>query len=146
MSLPPLLNRIHPWALVFAAWGVAALSTLSALFLGEVMKLPICVLCWYQRIAMFPLALILPLGLFPFDPKVIRYGLMLAVPGLLLALFHLLLMAGIIPESIQPCEQGVPCSQTVIQWFGFLTIPMLSIGAFSLIVGLLILAQLRSRS
>ena len=51
------------WTLIFFAWLVAALSTLGALFLGEVMHLPACVLCWYQRIFMFPLALILPIGL-----------------------------------------------------------------------------------
>ena len=43
------------WTLIFLAWLVAAVSTLGALFLGEVMNLPICVLCWYQRISMFPL-------------------------------------------------------------------------------------------
>ena len=48
------------WNLVFAAWLVAAVATLGALFFGEVMQLPPCVLCWYQRIFMFPLALILP--------------------------------------------------------------------------------------
>ncbi|HJV25899.1 MAG TPA: disulfide bond formation protein B [Aromatoleum sp.] len=132
------------WGLVFAAWLIATVSTLGALFFGEVMHLPTCVLCWYQRIFMFPLALILPLGLFPFDRKVIRYGLVLAVPGALVALFHQLLVAGVVPESIKPCVQGVPCSQTVISWFGFLTIPLLSVVAFSVVVALLAAAQLRS--
>jgi disulfide bond formation protein DsbB len=102
------------------------------------------VLCWYQRIFMFPLAVILPLGLFPLDRKVIRYALALAVPGLLLAVFHQLLVAGVIPESIQPCTQGVPCSQTVAVWFGFVTIPLLSAAAFSAIIVLLLAARARS--
>lgn len=93
---------------------------------------------------MFPLALILPLGLFPFDPRISRYGLALAIPGTLLALFHQLLVTGIVPEAIKPCEQGVPCSQTVISWFGFLTIPLLSLMAFSTISALLLLTYLRS--
>ncbi|CAB1367318.1 disulfide bond formation protein B [Denitratisoma oestradiolicum] len=131
------------WALVFAAWLVAGISTLGALFFGEIMQLPPCVLCWYQRIFMFPLALILPFGLFPFDPRVIRYGLALALPGWGFASFHLLLIAGVIPESIKPCTQGVPCSQTVIQWFGFLTIPLLSVAAFSAIIILFILSYFR---
>jgi len=77
------------------------------------------------------------------DRKVIRYGLALALPGLLFALFHVLLVAGVIPENIQPCTQGVPCSETVIEWFGFVTIPLLSVVAFSTIAALLIVAHLR---
>jgi disulfide bond formation protein DsbB len=59
------------WALVFAAWVIATASTLGALFFSEVLELPPCVLCWYQRIFMFPLVLLLPVGLFPFDPRVV---------------------------------------------------------------------------
>jgi disulfide bond formation protein DsbB len=129
--------------MIFLAWLVAAISTLGALFFGEVMQLPPCVLCWYQRIFMFPLALILPIGLFPYDRKVIRYALPLAVPGWLFALFHQLLVMGVIPESIRPCTQGVPCSAKVIEWFGFLTIPLLSVAAFSTIIALLLFIYYR---
>jgi disulfide bond formation protein DsbB len=125
------------WTLIFLAWLVAAVSVLGALFLGEVMHLPTCVLCWYQRIFMFPLALILALGLFPVDARVVRYALPLAVIGWLVALFHQLLVLGIIPEQIKPCRQGIPCSEKVIEWFGFLTIPLLSLAAFSTIIALL---------
>lgn len=131
------------WQLVFAAWLTATISTLGALFFGEVMHYPTCTLCWYQRIFMFPLAVILPLGLFPFDPKVVRYALPLAVLGGLIAIFHQLLVAGVIPESIKPCSQGVPCSVTVVTWFGFLTIPLLSVFAFFAIVALLAAAHFR---
>jgi disulfide bond formation protein DsbB len=132
------------WVLIFCAWVVAAVATLGALFFGEVMQLPTCALCWYQRIFMFPLAIILPIGLFPFDRKVLLYTLPLAVLGWLFAVFHLLLVAGLIPEDIQPCTQGVPCSETVIEWFGFVTIPLLSAVAFSVIIALLGLAFFRS--
>lgn len=140
----PSPGEARTWTLIFSAWTIAAASTLGALFFGEVMQLPPCVLCWYQRIFMFPLTLILPLGLFPLDRRVVRYGLVLAVPGALVATFHLLLVAGVIPESIKPCTQGVPCSQTVIEWFGFLTIPLLSAVAFTSIIALLVAAHLRS--
>jgi len=137
-------NETTAWTLIFVAWLIASVSTLGALFFGEVMQLPPCVLCWYQRIFMFPLVLILPIGLFPLDRKVVRYGLPLAVLGWLFAVFHLLLVAGVIPESIKPCTQGVPCSQTVIEWFGFVTIPLLSAVAFSVIVALFVLTYFRS--
>ena len=132
------------WPLIFSAWLVASISTLGALFFGEVMQLPPCVLCWYQRIFMFPLVLILPVGLFPFDRKIVRYASPLAMLGWLVAAFHLLLVAGVIPEGMKPCTQGVPCSVKVIEWFGFVTIPLLSFAAFSAIVALLVFAHFRS--
>jgi disulfide bond formation protein DsbB len=147
LALPDSLTFLHhegnamkpsPWALVFTAWLVAAMSTLGALFLGEVMGLAPCVLCWYQRIFMFPLVFVLAAGLFPFDAKVVRFALPLAIAGWLVAVYHVLLVAGIIPESATPCTQGVPCSEVQIEWLGFVTIPLLSVIAFSAINALLI--------
>ncbi len=133
----------NAWTLTFVAWLVATVSTLGALFLGEVMGYTPCVLCWYQRIAMFPLVFILAAGLFPFDPRVIRYALPLTATGWGLALFHLALVAGWIPESIKPCQQGVPCSDVQIIWLGFVNIPLLSVLSFSLIGGLLLTTHLK---
>lgn len=132
------------WTLVFLAWLTATLATLGALFMSEIMALAPCVLCWYQRIFMFPLVVILALGLFPFDPKVVRYALPLGVIGLAVAAFHLLLMAGYIPETLTPCRQGIPCSTVQIEWFGFLTIPLLSFLAFLTINALLLASSMRS--
>jgi disulfide bond formation protein DsbB len=132
------------WMLVFACWLIASASTLGALFFSEVMALPPCLLCWYQRIFMFPLVLLLPIGLFPFDAKVVRYGLALALAGALVALFHLLLVAGVIPEPMRPCTQGVPCSEVQIRWLGFVTLPLLSFVAFSTLIALLLAARHRS--
>lgn len=131
------------WTSIFLAWLVAAAATLGALFLGEVMGHTPCLLCWYQRIAMFPLVLILAAGLFPFDPRVIRYALPLAISGLLVAIYHLALVGGWIPESAQPCRQGVPCSETPLTWFGFLNLPTLSALAFAAIIGLLAATHFR---
>lgn len=130
--------------LVFCAWLIAAASTLGALFFGEVMKLPPCSLCWYQRIFMFPMVLILPFALFPMDRNVVRSVLPLVGFGGLLAALHMFIVAGIIPEGVAPCRQGVPCSETVIEWFGFVTIPLLSFVAFATIAFLLTLALSRS--
>lgn len=139
----PSLADDRGWNLIFLAWLVAMAATLGALFLGEVMHVPPCVLCWYQRICMFPLALLLPVGLFPFDRKVVRYALPLAAAGWLVAMFHQLLVAGVIPESIRPCTQGVSCTDQFVTWFGFLTIPLLSLFAFTTIVALLVATILR---
>lgn len=136
----------HPaWFLVFAAWLMAAVSMLGALFFGEIVKVPTCSLCWYQRIFMFPLAFILPVGLFPYDPRIVRYALPLAAIGWLLASWHVLLAAGIIPEDVAPCSQGVPCSETYFRLFGLVTIPQLAWLAFSLIIALLVAAHIKAR-
>lgn len=133
------------WTLTFAAWLIATVSTLGALFLGEVMGYTPCVLCWYQRIAMFPLVFVLATGLFPFDRRVVRFALPLSIAGLGLALFHMALVAGWIPENIKPCQQGVPCSDVQVVWLGFVTIPLLSAISFSLVAGLLLATYLKGK-
>ena len=132
------------WLLVFIAWLVASVSTLGALFLGEVMGYTPRVLCWYQRIGMFPLVLILAAGLFPFDRGVVRYALPLALAGWLLAVFHWAVASGLVPERATPCSQGVPCSVEQISWFGFLTLPLLSVLAFSAIIALLLMTHFKA--
>ncbi|NDP38061.1 MAG: disulfide bond formation protein B [Rhodoferax sp.] len=136
--------KTSPWAFVFSAWLLAAAATLGALFMSEIMGFAPCELCWYQRIFMFPLVFILAVGLFPFDPKVVRYALPLAVGGLLVAGFQLLLTAGFIPETLTPCRQGIPCSTVQVEWLGFVTIPLLSFLAFLMINILLITAYLKT--
>jgi len=134
------------WSLVFASWLIATAATLGTLFQSEVMKLPPCELCWYQRICMFPLVVMLPLALFPFDARVVRYALPLALAGTVVAFYQLLLTWGVIPESIRPCTQGVPCSETQWVWLGFITVPLIATLAFAAISVLLILTRRKNPS
>jgi disulfide bond formation protein DsbB len=120
---------------------IASVSTLGSLFFSEIMEFAPCALCWYQRIFMFPLVSLLLVGLFPFDKNVIKYALPLALTGWGFAFYHYLLYSGFIPESIQPCSQGVSCSETYLDLFGFLTIPMLSLISFSALVTLLLILK-----
>lgn len=131
------------WTILFLCWLIAAISTLGSLFFSYVMGFAPCVLCWYQRIFLFPLVILLAMGLFPFDRSVIKYALPLTLAGWLTALYHNLLYAGIIPESIQPCSRGVSCTEKYIDLFGFITIPMLALLSFSTIIGLLLFLQRR---
>jgi len=130
------------WYLLFFVWIIASAGTLVSLFFSEIVNLPVCVLCWYQRIALYPLVILIPLGLFPFDPKIIRYSAALTLMGWFIALYHVLLIAGIIPESAQPCVQGIPCSEVNFSLLGFLTIPMMSLLTFSAMALLLFLTHL----
>lgn len=138
-------QRQAGWGLIFTAWLVAAVSTAGSLFFSEVMDLVPCVLCWYQRIFIFPLALVLLVGLHPFDLRVVRYALPLALLGLLFTVYHVLLFYGFIPENMQPCSQGVSCSDATMELFGFLPIPLLSLAAFVTITLLLWRARALSR-
>lgn len=122
-------NLASEWQL-YVAWGFALLATVGSLFFSEVMQLPPCVLCWYQRIAMYPLTLILAVGILRRDRRVKFYALPLSVCGLGIAIYHNLLYYGLIPDSITPCTQGVSCTTVQIEWFGFITIPLLSLTAF----------------
>ncbi|SFB75449.1 disulfide bond formation protein DsbB [Polaromonas sp. OV174] len=133
----PPLSRTQ-WSLLLACWLIALVSSLGSLFFSEVMKLEPCVLCWYQRIAMFPLALILAQGLYTQDRQSVKYALPLAWAGGLVALYHCLLYAGFIPQGLRPCGKGSSCAEQKLELAGFITIPLLSVLAFSLIILLLI--------
>jgi len=133
------------WMLIFGCWLIATVSTLGSLFFSEVMELVPCVLCWYQRIFMFPLAVILLVGLLPPDKNVVRYALPIAAIGLLFTVYHCLLYFGFIPENLQPCSQGVSCADEGMELFGFLPIPLLSLASFLTMIILLLIARTRMK-
>jgi disulfide bond formation protein DsbB len=101
-------NKQTHWWWLMAAWALALVSTLSALFLGEVMGMTPCVLCWYQRIFMFPLAIILGIAVFAEDRRGALYALPFAVGGITLAGYHSALIAGWVPQWWVPCGSWPP--------------------------------------
>jgi len=111
----------------------ASVATLGSLFFSEIMQFVPCNMCWYQRIFMYPLVLIFLVNLLYPDDKVYKYAMPIVVVGLFFAVYHNLLMFGIIPESVVPCVQGIPCSTKYINWLGFINIPFLSLVAYSII-------------
>lgn len=131
------------WQLLFLSWLIALVSTLTVLFIGEVIGQEPCVLCWYQRAFMFPLAVILAVACYLSDPGVWRYALPVAGFGWAFATYHTLLIAGVIPETIEPCGAGPSCTSSHMTILGVLPIPMLSMGAFSAIIILLLLIRQR---
>src|SRR5690606_31738771 len=125
--------------LPYAAWVVALVATAGSLFFSEVMDLPPCVLCWYQRIAMYPLVLIIGVGIAVGALRRKLYALLLTLIGLAVSVYHNLLYYGIIPDSLTPCTQGISCTSRQIEWLGFITIPLMALAAFILIAIFLIL-------
>jgi disulfide bond formation protein DsbB len=127
----------YGWA--YVAWVVALVAMLTSLFFGEVMKLPPCTLCWYQRICLFPLTVLLAVGIARRDHHVASYCLPLVVAGLGIAIYHNLLYYKVIPEELSPCTQGVSCSTRQIELLGFITIPLMALLAFAAILVSLVL-------
>jgi disulfide bond formation protein DsbB len=147
-AVSPLARQSSPvWPILFAAWLVALGSTAGALFIGEVMGKTPCLLCWYQRAFMFPLAVILGVACYTGDGGAWRYGLPLAAIGVAIAGYHNLLYWGVIPEDIQPCTRtGPSCSSADLNLIGVIPIPLLSLGAFAALMVLLLIVRRRLAS
>lgn len=135
----------HNWRPLGAAWAVALVSSLAVLFVGEVMGQTPCNICWFQRAFMFPLAILLGLAAFRSDRHVVPYALALAGGGWLVASYHLLLYAGVVAAPLVPCDGGPSCSGETMAVAG-VPLPLLSLAAFSLILGLLLAFQRRLKS
>jgi len=126
---------------LYLAWLIALAATLGALLLGEVLGRTPCTLCWYQRIAMFPLALMLGIACLVDDHRVGGYALPLALAGAVVALYHTLLYTGIVSAPIVPCSQSGPsCTDRASQLIAGVPLPMLSLACFAAISVLLVLA------
>ena len=133
------------WSLLLLACLIATTATLGALFIGEVMLMTPCTLCWYQRIFMFPIAIILGIACFTDDRQGAVYALALALGGLAMAGYHTLLVAGLIPKSWVPCSAGVSCADQKLEILNGVQIPWLSLAAFMALAFLLV-AYLRKSS
>ena len=129
----------------YAAWVAALAGSLGSLFFGEVMGLPPCTLCWYQRICMYPLVAVIGAGILLRDPRLGWYALPLALAGLAIAVYHNLLYYGVIPERLAPCTEGVSCTTRQIEWLGFVTIPGMALAGFAAITACLLLHARHAR-
>jgi len=123
-------GRFGLYMAMIAAW----IAMCGSLFMSEALGWIPCQWCWYQRIFMYPIALILPLGLWRRDRNVAAYSLVLSVIGICASTYHILLQK--VPEiaRFETCTIGVPCSADYLNWFGFITIPMLAWVAFATII------------
>lgn len=121
-------------ATLWLASGVAIIATLGSLYLSESVGLVPCQLCWYQRIAMYPLAIILPIAAFRRDPMVRLPAAVLATIGAGIAAYHRLIQAYPSLDSGSCSAVGPSCSSPLIKEFGFITIPYMALSAFLLIL------------
>lgn len=113
---------------LLAAW----VATCGSLFFSEVLGWVPCLLCWYQRILMYPLAVILAVGILRRDRGLPAYVLPLSLTGIGVSLYHYLLIK---TDWFPPpaCTAGVPCTVDYLNWLGFINIPFLALTAFVII-------------
>lgn len=126
---------------LFISWVIALVAMLGSLYFSEIRQFVPCTMCWYQRICMYPLVLILGIGSFQNDFNVKKIALPLSIIGLLISTWHYLEQKVPGFAEIKPCTQGVPCSSEYINVFGFITIPFLAGTAFLLIILILIFTK-----
>jgi disulfide bond formation protein DsbB len=131
---------------VWLAWGVALIATLGSMYFSEVAHFQPCRLCWFQRIAMYPLAVVLLVAALRRDGReAALYGLAFPILGGLVSIYHLYIEAN--PEAeTASCKVGASCATKWIDKFGWVTIPMLALTAFITIATLLLFARSRART
>jgi disulfide bond formation protein DsbB len=130
---------------VLGAWVVALVAMTGSLYLSEVVGFPPCVLCWYQRIAMYPLVFVLGAALVTKEPGVWRLALPLPLLGLVISTYHVLLQHR--PSlDIVACDPNTPCTVRYVAVFGFVSIPVLAASAFFMITALLLTVGVLQRA
>ncbi len=124
------------------SWVTALIATLGSLYFSEVMHFIPCTLCWYQRILMYPLAVILGIAFYRNDRKIYSYALPLSILGIIVSGYHTALQKIPYLQQFEMCKTGIPCSKDYLNWFGFITIPMMAFVAFTMItISLVVLAR-----
>lgn len=132
-----LMKMLFDRYALHVAFVVAWVATLGSLFFSEVLHFAPCTLCWYQRIAMYPLAFILLVAVLRKDTHVYRYVLPLSIVGAAIALYHYLLQKTTWVMVVTPCTAASPCTELQIDLLGFITIPFMALAAFSSITFLM---------
>jgi disulfide bond formation protein DsbB len=117
------------------AWLVALVATAGSLYFSEVRHFAPCPLCWYQRIAMYPLALVLGIAAFTNDRRIRRYVLPVTLVGAAISAYHYQLERFPDQEAVA-CSKEIPCTTIWFEQFGYITLPLLALSGFLLIATL----------
>ncbi|WP_041460237.1 disulfide formation protein [Chlamydia psittaci] len=136
-----MIRFLRNYALYFA-WLICCTGTVMSIYYSYLLNIEPCVLCYYQRICLFPLSVILGIATYREDSLVKIYALPLSIIGMVIAVYQICLQE-IAGMTIDICGR-VSCS-TKLFIFGFITIPMASALAFCAISCLLILSGSKKR-
>ncbi len=119
------------------AFGPALAAMLGSLYYSEIAGFAPCELCWYQRILMYPLTVIILVGIFNEDRMLPKYVLPLSITGMGVSTYHYLLQNHVFGGA-QVCSFGVSCSLRYVNIWGFVTIPFMALTAFTMITLLML--------
>jgi disulfide bond formation protein DsbB len=141
---PKPISALTPskWAEFLAAYaaqlavGPAIAALLGSLYFSEIRGFVPCELCWIQRILMYPITVLLLVGVFNDDWLLPKYVLPFSITGLGVSTYHYLLQNHVFGSTM--CSAGVSCAIRYINVFGFITIPFLAGVAFLLITILML--------
>ena len=132
-----LLDAIRPIR-IWLAWLVAAVAMAGSLYFSEDANFVPCKLCWFQRIAMYPLALLLLIAALRRDDGIRRYAVPLAVVGGAISAYHYLIEWR--PSlGTGSCDITAPCTVPWFRQFGFVSLPLMALCGFAAIIALLTL-------
>jgi disulfide bond formation protein DsbB len=115
------------------AWVIATVATLGSLYFSEIMGYMPCNLCWYQRILMYPLVIVLGIATARKDLNQTIYVLPITIVGMCTSAYHYAIEKTNWFEHSGNICGIVPCDAEYINWLGFITIPFLALTAFTLI-------------
>lgn len=146
----PIVKIIKQYGYKLAAF-ISVFAVSGSLFYSEIADYAPCVLCWWQRIFMYPMAVILPIGLLLKDKKAKFYSLALSVIGVSIAIYHYFMQRGVVEESGTCSVVGYSnsCGSNYFEIFGYITIPMMALTAFAAILtisAVLIVTELKQRT
>ena len=118
---------------LYLAWLITLTGLIFSLVLSNIYHWPICHLCWYQRMCLYPLVIILGIACFREDTRISIYTLPLTIVGALLALYQYLeqMIPGFAPIDV--CGSGPSCSDVHMKLLDFITLPLISMVGFLLI-------------
>jgi disulfide bond formation protein DsbB len=127
------MNTKNKESLLFTAWATSVVAMFGSLYFSEIRQFEPCVLCWYQRILMYPLVLILGIAVVKKHYEIALYTMFFSGIGAGISFYHYLLQkVRFFADSAPTCGR-VPCTGQYINWFGFITIPFLALTAFIII-------------
>ena len=125
------------------AWVTSIIAMGGSLFFSEQMGFIPCTLCWFQRILMYPLTILLGIAFYKNDKEIYKYVLPFSVMGMLVSTYHYVLQKVPSMDEFSTCTSGVPCSGQYINWFHFVTIPFLALIGFTMITIMMVIMMMR---
>lgn len=146
---------LTPEKLIFIFVWIAVIGSLYIGFYGDPVAnlqsmdlfnaenaIPPCDLCWYQRMGIYPIAIISTIGLWLKEKRIAYYILPFSIITIMIALYHVYIQET--GMGIVPCGLGRPCDIKEFEYLGFITIPVMSLFT-SLVITILGIISLKSQ-